>query len=159
MSENLVAAGVDLILVETQPTVREAVAAARAAASTGLPFIVSFVCGTDRWLLSGEPLQDAANAVLEFQPSAVLVNCAPARSIAALLRELSATCGTLPIGAYANIGEPDAVQGWRNTDAEDPERYARYAAGWLAAGARMIGGCCGTTPEHIRALTSLLDET
>lgn len=161
MAANLAAAGVDLILIETQPTIREAMAAARAAASTGLPFMVSFVCGNfvcggDGRLLSSESLAAAAEAVLAFHPCALLVNCAPARIIEPLLCELRSACGELPIGGYANVGEADPIQGWRNTDADDPVRYAAYASTWLAAGARLIGGCCGTTPEHVRMLRQSL---
>jgi homocysteine S-methyltransferase len=155
MADNLAAAGVDLILVETQNTLREAVAATRAAAATGLPVLVSFVCGAGGRLLSGEKLADAARALLPLRPDAVLVNCAPARMMEDLLRELNTACGGIPIGCYANIGEMDAQQGWRNT-AEDPTVYARFAQRWLAAGARLVGGCCGTRPAHIAHLASLL---
>lgn len=156
MADHLAAAGVDLILIETQPTIREALAAARAAASTGLPFMVSFVCGGDGRLLSGESLPAATEAVLAFHPCALLVNCAPARIIEHLLRELRSACGELPIGGYANVGEADPIQGWRNADADDPVRYAAYASTWLAGGARLIGGCCGTTPEHVHHLNKMI---
>ncbi len=153
MAENLAAAGVDLVLVETQHTIREALAAARAAAATRLPWLVSFVCGVDGRLLSGEVLHDAARAVLPLRPDALLVNCAPARVVESLLRELRRECTGTPIGAYANIGEKDPVQGWRNT-ANDPAEYRDFAKGWLAAGAQLVGGCCGTTPAHIAAVAT-----
>ncbi len=155
MAENLAAAGVDLILVETQPTVREAVAATRAAAATRLPLLASFVCGADGRLLSGEALRDAVRTVSPLGPAAVLVNCAPAWLMARLLDELKRECGDIPMGCYANIGERDAAQGWRNI-AEDPAIYADCARTWLAAGARLIGGCCGTTPAHIGRLRELI---
>jgi homocysteine S-methyltransferase len=157
MAENLAAAGVDLILVETQNTIREAVAATRGASATKLPVLVSFACGVDGRLLSGEPLRDAARAVLPLRPDAVLVNCGPARLMEGLLRELRRECGDTPIGCYANIGEVDAVQGWRNT-AEAPAVYTDFARTWLAAGARLIGGCCGTTPAHIANVANSLRE-
>jgi homocysteine S-methyltransferase len=215
MAESLAAAGVDLILVETHNSIREALAATRAAVATGLPVLVSFVCGADGRLLSGEALSAAAGAVLPLRPDAVLVNCAPARVMEALLRELRTACNagqssplapreeiilrseitrtrfitpsplggegrgegrsaakpplTQPIpreergfatastliGCYANIGEADPVQGWRNT-AEDAGVYTAFARSWLAAGARLIGGCCGTTPAHIARLSELI---
>jgi S-methylmethionine-dependent homocysteine/selenocysteine methylase len=156
MAEDLAAAGVDLILAETHNTIREAVAATRAATATGLPVLVSFVCGTDGKLLSREPLADAARAVLSLRPDAVLVNCAPPRVMEALLHELRRQCGDTPVGCYANIGEADEVQGWRNA-AEDPALYAGFARAWLAAGARVIGGCCGTTPAHVAQLRQLIE--
>jgi S-methylmethionine-dependent homocysteine/selenocysteine methylase len=156
MARNLAAAHVDLILVETMPTSREALAAARAAIATGLPVLVSFVCDEAGRLLSGESLEQAAAAVKELGPQGVLVNCAPAPSLVSSIARLRKVCGELPFGGYANIGRPDPLQGWQNTDAIDPQRYAAYARDWLAAGARFIGGCCGTRPEHIRAMAEML---
>ena len=156
MAENLAAAGVDLILVETHNTIVEAVAATQAAASTGLPVLVSFVCGTDGRLLSGESVTDAAATVVGFQPAGVLVNCGPAPDLLSPVKALLSVCGETPVGAYGNIGRPDAAQGWVNTDAVAPTAYARFARTWLDAGATIIGGCCGTTPEHIRVLREAL---
>ncbi len=156
MAKNLAEAGVDVILVETMPTIREAVAATRAAVATGTPTMVSFICDRNALLLSGESLVTAAKAVLEFGPAAVLVNCGPARWLADAVRVLREHCGGTPVGAYANIGEADPQQGWRNTSAADPSRYALYARDWIHAGARLIGGCCGTTPAHIDAIRQLI---
>ena len=157
MADHLAAAGVDLILVETQPTIREAVAAATAAIATGLPVLVSFVCGSDGRLFSGETVADAVAAVRPLSPDAILVNCCPAPQVGRLLQTLAAAAPEIPRGAYANIGEMDPVQGWRTTGAEAPQQYADWARQWLSAGAQLIGGCCGTTPEHIRRLRNLLD--
>lgn len=156
-SRHLADAGVDAILVETHHTVREAVAALRAAKETGLPAFVSFVCGNDGRLLSGESLMQAALAVRPFSPDAILVNCVPAEDVAFLLQELSDTTPELPLGAYANIGRPDDRQGWVNTDAQDPEAYAEFARTWLRAGVRLIGGCCGTTPGHTAKLRAVIN--
>jgi S-methylmethionine-dependent homocysteine/selenocysteine methylase len=155
MAQQLADAGVDAILVETHNTIREAVAASRAASATGLPVFVAFVCGVDGRLLSGETIAAAVSAVRPFEPTALLVNCIPADSAEAMLRELQAGVAEIPCGVYANVGRPDPVQGWVNTDAVNPHRHARYAERWLAAGARLIGGCCGTTPEHIRRLADV----
>jgi len=156
MSANLVDAGVDGILVETQNTIREAVAATQAAAETGLPVMVSFVCGDDGRLLSGESLSSAVDAVALFGPEVVLVNCVPADAVLLLLQELLDSAPGIRFGAYANIGRPDPVHGWINTDAQDPARYAEFAESWLKFGAKILGGCCGTTPEHIRRLRAIL---
>jgi homocysteine S-methyltransferase len=156
MAANLATAGVDAILAETHNTIREGVAATRAAIATGLPALVSFVCGNDARLLSGESLSDAVRAVVPFQPAAILVNCVPADGVVRLLQEIQRTAPGVPCGAYANIGRPDPVQGWVNTDAQSPECYAECAAQWLAAGATIIGGCCGTTPAHVRRMRELL---
>lgn len=159
MAEQLAGADVDAILVETHNTVREAVAAARAAAGTGLPTWVGLVCGVDGRMLSGETVSQAAEAIMDVcVPAALLVNCCPAPNVLAPLEELAAEAGSIPIGAYANIGRPDATDGWVNTDAEDPNSYASYAGQWLDAGAQLIGGCCGTTPGHIQVLAELIDQ-
>lgn len=158
MAEHLAGAGVDAILVETHNTIREAQAATQAAADTGRPVLVSFVCGEDGRLLSGETLMHAAMAVAPFHPAAVLVNCVPADAVLLMLQELQDTLTDTRLGVYANIGRPDPQQGWVNTDAQDPETYAAYAQRWLRFGAHIVGGCCGTTPEHIRQLRTLIEE-
>lgn len=157
MARNLADAGVDAILVETQNTIREAAAAARAAAGTGLPVLVSFVCGRDGRLLSGEQLASAASAVLGCRPAALLVNCLPPESVAAALTELLAAAAGLPVGVYANIGYADKRGQWVMTDSVEPAVYAAQSAEWLRAGARIVGGCCGTTPGHIAAVRGILE--
>ncbi len=151
---NLAAAGVDAILCETFNCVREARAAACAASATGLPVLVSFVCWEAATLLSGDPLGAAIEAVRTLRPAALLVNCLPPANVAPCLAVLASS--GLPFGCYANLGAPDDVTGIRRSDELAPEGFADFAASWLAAGARLVGGCCGTTPEHIRAIARRL---
>jgi len=155
----LAVAGVDLLMVETMPTAAEAEAALIAARETGLPATVGFVCAdgpSGVGLLSGDPLAAAVARVERHGPAAILVNCAPPATIAAALAELR--CLTdLPFGGYANVGVVDDVTGWAADPAVTPAAYAAAAAGWLQLGARLIGGCCGTTPAHTAALRALLD--
>ena len=148
--QNLAAAGVDAILCETHNSLREACAAARAASATGLPVLVSFVCWEGATLLSGERLADAVLAVRALRPAAVLVNCLPPSNAMACL-EVLAQAG-LPFGVYANLGAPDDTTGFRRREDVSPRRFAEAAAEWVAAGARLVGGCCGTTPAHIEAI-------
>lgn len=152
---HLVEAGADILLIETMNTIREARIAARLAVITGLPTLVSFVCGSDGRLLSGETLTEAARVIAPLGPAAIGVNCTPAPDIAQCLAELKAACD-LPLIAYGNIGHADDDQGWVNTDIVNPEAYARYAATWPAD---IIGGCCGATPEHIRTLRSKISQS
>jgi S-methylmethionine-dependent homocysteine/selenocysteine methylase len=147
---NLAAAGADAILCETHNTLREARAAARAASATGLPVLVSFVCWEGATLLSGERLDDAVQAVLPLRPAALLVNCLPPPNVTACLPVLAGS--RLPFGAYANLGAPDDSTGFRRSEAVTPSGFAEAAAEWVRAGARLIGGCCGTTPAHIAAI-------
>jgi len=155
MARDLAKAGVDLILIETMNTVREAQAAARAARDTGLPFVVSFVCRTDGRLFSGESVAEAARSLERFGPAMLGINCTPVPTIHGPLAELRAST-RLPILGYANVGRTDDIQGWTNTGDVSPEQYAERARTWLALGLRLVGGCCGTTPAHIQALCANL---
>lgn len=152
--ENLARAGVDAVLVETMNSAREAAAAGRAAHAAALPWLVSFVCGSGPELLSGEALSEALDAVLDLGPLAVGVNCMPPSGVARCLEALQAT--ELPTLVYANLGEPEEESGFQRSDDCSPEEFAAQAASWAAAGASIVGGCCGTGPEHIRAVARLL---
>jgi len=152
----LASAGVDLLLVETMNSIREAVAAASAAVDTGLPTLAGLVCGRDGRLLSGESVAEAGRALAAVGVDGVVVNCAPAPDLHDPLGELMSAID-LPTGAYGNVGYADDDHGWVNTDSVDPEAYARYADGWLGLGARIVGSCCGTGPQHTRALRRLID--
>lgn len=155
MAAVLAEAGCDLILIETMNTISEAVAAVQAAKSVSrLPVLVSFVCNAEGRLLSGEDPGEAARAVDELGAAAVLTNCTPLAAIPGVLAKLRR--GTMrPIGAYANIGTEDARLGWKLAPHEEPDAYARAAEEWVRLGARLIGGCCGTTPRHIEKLRQL----
>jgi homocysteine S-methyltransferase len=156
MSLNLAAAGVDLILVETMPTLREALAATRAAVSVGLPVITSVVCDENARLLSGELLVEASAQIAGLGVAAISVNCTPGDGVLPALIAMEAGAPGLPRGAYANVGRMDRVAGWVQTANVDPEVYAAQAAEWVAAGVRVVGGCCGTTPEHVRRLAEIV---
>jgi methionine synthase I (cobalamin-dependent) len=152
--DHLVQCGVDLILIETINTIREAVVMAKLAVTTGIPVVVSFVCNREGNILSGETLTEAANKLLSLGVSVIGVNCGPATDLAKPLAELKQACGAdFPLIAYGNIGYADDKVGWVNTDAENPQAYCSHASRWPA---KIIGGCCGTTPEHIAALKSML---
>lgn len=149
-ARHLAAAGVDAILVETMNSEREAVVATQAARAQGLAALVSFVCWEGAVLLSGEPLGSAAQAVRAAGACAVLVNCLPPSNVPACLPVLART--GLPYGAYANLGAPDDESGFTRSEDCSPEVFAEHAASWVAAGATLVGGCCGTGPAHLRAV-------
>jgi S-methylmethionine-dependent homocysteine/selenocysteine methylase len=87
---------------------------------------------------------------------AVGVNCVAAPRVEAEVRFLrEALPERVRIMAYANIGYADNAGNWVITDALEPAAYARYARRWIEAGATIVGGCCGTTPDTIRALAEL----
>jgi S-methylmethionine-dependent homocysteine/selenocysteine methylase len=155
-------AGVDFLLLESMNTIREARAACHAARSVGLPVWVSFVVRENARLLGGEPLADAVCAVEEAGAEVVAVNCAPPDDITTALAELRKHVRVLA-GVWAHIGRYDPPS-WKfgfyprfsGTDAIPPERYAEAAREWRKLGAQVIGGCCGTTPAHVRALRETL---
>jgi S-methylmethionine-dependent homocysteine/selenocysteine methylase len=148
----LAGAGVDLLLLESMNTIGEARVAVEAARATGLPVWVSFVVGADGNVLSGESLADAAQTMASLGVDRVLVNCAPPADIE---RALAQT--TLVTGAYAHIGQFDPPS-WKfeffpqfaATEAWPPARYAAWAPRRVA----VVGGCCGTGPEHVRAIAA-----
>jgi S-methylmethionine-dependent homocysteine/selenocysteine methylase len=151
----LIAAQPDLIWIETMNTVREASAAAQAAHEHRLPFACSFVINEIGDLLSGERLEAAIEAVEPFAPLAFGLNCIPPDGMTRNLPRLrSAT--TRPIAAYAHIGNPEPINGWSFSQTVAPPDYAEHARRWRDLGARIIGGCCGTTPEHVRAIRATL---
>ena len=148
--QHLVECGVDLLLIETMNSIREAVIAAKIATATGLSTWVTFVCNEKGRILSGESLTRAAEILMPLGVKALGVNCMPAHTLAQPLTELRAICGeNFPLVAYGNIGYVDDEQGWINTDSTDPEGYLQHAQSWPA---QIIGACCGSTPEHIRKL-------
>lgn len=148
--DHLVEAGVDLLLIETMNSIREAVIAADVATATGLPTWVSFACDGEGQILSGESLAVAAEMLLPLGVNALGVNCGPANTLAKPLAQLRAICGpSFPLIAYGNVGHADEAQGWINTDAVDPDSYLEYSRAWPV---QIVGGCCGTTPGHIRSL-------
>jgi len=149
-------AGVDLILAETHNSLREAVAAAEAARATGLPSVISLVTDGEGRLLSGDSIEAAARALEPAAPDALGINCVPARRLAEDLARLAAAVPGRPLAAYGNLGLPADERGWAFTEELEPEAYAELARRWVALGARIVGGCCGTTPAHTRALREML---
>ncbi|MCG8590116.1 MAG: homocysteine S-methyltransferase family protein [Proteobacteria bacterium] len=142
-------AGVDLILVETMNCAREARAAALAAAETGLPVWVAFVCGPDARLLSGEPLATGLAAVADAAPEVLAVNCVPASHVEACLDVLARQ--PCRFGLSPNLGLPADTPG-AYREALTPDAFAELLVHCRDRGAGVLGGCCGTRPEHLAAL-------
>jgi S-methylmethionine-dependent homocysteine/selenocysteine methylase len=151
---HLIECGVDCILIETINTLREALIMAKLAAITGTPAMVSFVCDRGGVILSGETLTEAAEQLLPLGISAIGVNCGPTPWLAKPLAELHTVCGeNFPLMAYGNIGYADENVGWVNTDSENASAYCEQASRWPT---KIVGGCCGTTPDHITHLAKAL---
>ena len=140
--------GVDLLLVETFPHVDEALTATRAAVATGLPVWTALTPGFDGSLMTPGALAAGARRVADVGATIVLVNCLPALRAHAWTQALAAT--GLPWGIYANAGAPES--GLWHGQPGAAERYADLAQSWRRQGASVLGGCCGTGPDHIRAV-------
>src|ERR1700723_3438470 len=149
--------GVDLLIIETMPALneaREALEAAKAVAPD-LPVLVMVTVDDEGECLDGSSAAQAAAWLTEWGAGAVGVNCStgPATVLTAIEEMRKAT--TLPLAAMPNAGMPRAVEG-RNIYLCSPEYMASFARKAIAAGAQMVGGCCGTTPNHIRAMRSAI---
>ncbi len=156
----LAASGADLLACETIPTLDEARAYARLlndhpGAKAWLSFTSPDGVSTSR----GEPLEEAAS-LADRAPNviAVGVNCVKPEVVGTAVRTLAARTKK-PIVVYPNSGERwDAGdESWHGAPAH--ERLAALAPGWVAAGARLVGGCCRTGPADIRALADALVRT
>ena len=150
----LAQAGVDVILVETCTKIHEAVAGVKAAVQAGMPAWAGFVVDEEGRVKSGESILDAQAAVRDAGASVLFLNCCQAPYVTAALRELAGH-HNMPIGAYAQGAVYQGV-GWDFEESMSPEEYLAYAREWSGLGARVIGGCCGTTPDHIKALAAAL---
>jgi S-methylmethionine-dependent homocysteine/selenocysteine methylase len=145
MARALAEAGADLLLIETMNTVRELAAACRAAAATELPVLASVVTDGRGFLLSGEPIEEAAETARRCGVAAFGVNCIPPAAVAAELSRLSGL--GIPLIAYANT----------LSTGEDSETYASFSEEWARRGAQIVGGCCGTRAEHVASMKRKLE--
>jgi S-methylmethionine-dependent homocysteine/selenocysteine methylase len=155
----LVSLGVDLLILETMNCRREAVAAAEAARRAGADILVSLCPALPDHLLSGEPLAEVVPAIVEAagpRLRGLLLNCATPEILERVFPLFAAIRTGLPHGLYAHLGEPDDRTGWRLPERHEPDRYAAWIGQRLDEGARIVGGCCGTGPDHIAALARLI---
>jgi 5-methyltetrahydrofolate--homocysteine methyltransferase len=148
----------DAILIETMTDIEEARIAAAAALETGLPVVVSFVFDSgknkDRTMMGCTPEQVSAALVSEGV-HAIGANCGVGiRESISVCKRLAAA-SSLPIWIKPNAGLPELVDGVP-TYKTTPEEFAASAQELRDAGATFIGGCCGSTPDFIRAMANRL---
>jgi len=157
------AGAVDLFLCETLSLAREARAATRAAAQSGLPVWTSFTVddGDGGCLRSGEPLAGAAREALAAGAERVVVNCSVPEAVSTAMGELAGL--GVPFGGYANgfvsalaLQPGGTVDALESRNDLDPAAYAGHALGWVGQGATLVGGCCEVGPAHIAALADRL---
>lgn len=156
--EVLIDAGPDLVAFETIPSLIEAEAIVRLLDElSDVPAWISFSCQNDAEVSHGERFSDCV-AVCAGSPRvvAVGVNCTPPQHISQLLRA-GASVTDKPLAVYPNSGEGWDASTHEWTPAGAAFSIVDHAAEWRALGARLIGGCCRTTPETIRAMRAALD--
>jgi methionine synthase I (cobalamin-dependent) len=153
-AQSLAGAGADALLVETMSDIEEARLAVEAARLTGLPVVVSFAFDSgknkDRTMMGATP-EAVAKAMVEAGADGVGANCGVGVELAVgICRRLHAACD-LPIWIKPNAGLP-TMEGATVHYATSAEFFASHYAALREAGAAFLGGCCGSTPEFIRAL-------
>jgi methionine synthase / methylenetetrahydrofolate reductase(NADPH) len=148
----LVEGGVDLIVVETMMDLNEAHQALLAARDVGrFPVVVQMTVQADGSTPTGTLPEDFARALDEWGVDLIGVNCSVGPAAVQETLERIAAVTEKKLSAQPNAGMPHTVEG-RNLYLCSPEYMASYARRFIQAGARLVGGCCGTTPEHIKAI-------
>jgi methionine synthase I (cobalamin-dependent)/5,10-methylenetetrahydrofolate reductase len=157
-AEGLLEGGVDAFIVETFSDLIEmrlAVEAIRAI--TDLPIVTQVAFTDDGVTFLGRTAAEVVRTLRELPIQAVGANCSVGSSVLYdILEQMLPEAGGLPVVIQPNAGLPSRV-GERLIYLSSPAYMADYAARMIAAGARMVGGCCGTTPPHIRAMREALD--
>ena len=151
--EGLKAGGADLFILETFSDLHEigrAIAAARAV-DPAMPVVAQMTIGADGLTPYGASPEDVARALDRFGADVIGLNCSvgPQAILEAIEKMVPVT--TKKLSAQPNAGMPRDVGG-RSMYMASPEYMASYARHLVHAGAKVLGGCCGTTPEHIRAM-------
>lgn len=150
-------AGADLLLLETQPSLREALVEAKIAEEMGADYWISFSCGDDKHINEGTKIAECARAFSQDTHKyphlkMIGVNCTKPAYIVSLIREFR-TATDLPIAVYPNSGEEydPVTKTWHGTN--DKRTFYDYALSYFQNGATAVGGCCTTVESHIRQVT------
>jgi methionine synthase / methylenetetrahydrofolate reductase (NADH) len=157
-AESLLEGGVDAFVIETFSDLQEvALAVAAIRAITDVPIIVQMAFTDDGATFTGRPAAEVARALRALPIQGLGANCSVGSStLYEVLEQMHAEAGSLPLCIQPNAGLPSRI-GERLIYLSSPTYMAEYAERMVAAGARLIGGCCGTTPQHIAAIREVLD--
>ena len=154
-AEALREGGVDVIFVETMADLKEAKAALEAAKATGLPVVAQMSFAQEGRTMMGVDPTAAVSALEELGADVVGANCGTGfHDMLSVVREMVAAAER-PVIAQPNAGFPQFVDG-RLVYASSPAYLADYARQFADLGVAIIGGCCGTSPDHIRAIAEAL---
>jgi len=159
----LAEAGADLLILETFSDLAEIEEALRAARDAcDLPVIAQMTFNRDQRTVLGVTPQQAAQALAKWQPALIGANCSTGpRGVLEVVRQMAAATrlahGHAPaLSAMPNAGFPEA-RGSRVFYPATPEYFADCVRHFIEAGARLVGGCCGTTPAHVRAMRAAFE--
>lgn len=143
-------AGADILLFETQPSIREVMIEADIAEELETDYWVSFSCRDGQHINEGDNISDCAKKLSDGRKYLCMigVNCTKPEYIVSLIHELKKV-SDLPIGVYPNSGEiyDPASKTW--THSNNSADFGSYALSYMQAGASAVGGCCTTTEKHI----------
>jgi methionine synthase / methylenetetrahydrofolate reductase(NADPH) len=157
--DGLLRGGIDGFCLETFSDLEELLAAVRAVqARSDLPIIAQMTVGLDGATVYGTTPEQFGPALEAAGVAAVGVNCSIGPQVVLEVVERLARVVTIPISAQPNAGLPREV-GDRKIYVASPEYVGEYARRMVEAGARLVGGCCGTTPEHTRAMVKFIRAT
>jgi homocysteine S-methyltransferase len=152
--EALVEGGVDLLILETFSELgelREAVAAAREAAGAEMVIIAQVTIDDFGRMPDGTEAEVFTRKLDEWPVEVIGLNCSVGPKVMLETIERMVAVSGKPLSAMPNAGHPATVEG-RKIYLGSPEYMAQYARRFIGAGVRIVGGCCGTTPEHIRLI-------
>jgi 5-methyltetrahydrofolate--homocysteine methyltransferase len=159
-AQALVEGGVDLFHIESMSDLRETQAALQGVRQASpLPVLVTLSFDTQGKTLTGITPAQAATELARWKVGAIGANCGSGPfDMANILREMHRVAPDVPLLAKPNAGLPEHRAN-EVVYPVDPTRFARLARDWVRADARIIGGCCGTTPEYIAAIRAELGNT
>ena len=153
-AQALTGAGVELLVIETQFSLEEAKAALEAARQAGeLPVVVSFSYDRGMRTMMGVKPSQVVQTFQPFGVTAIGANCGTTlENMEAIIKEYSAMAAGLVIWAKPNAGLPALGDDGEATFNITPEQMGEFANRYIQAGARIVGGCCGSTPVHVAAI-------
>ncbi len=155
--DGLLAGGVDGFMLETFSDLAELEQALRAVASrSDLPVIAQVTVNEDGRTAYGSTVEEAARAAERWGADAVGLNCSVGPAVILDGLERMAEVTRLPLSSKPNAGLPRAI-GDRSIYVTGPGYMAQYARRAIQTGARLVGGCCGTTPEHVRRIAETVE--
>lgn len=157
-AEILVEAGADVLLIETQPSLGEALIEAEIAEDLGIDYWISFSCRDGLRINEGDLIRDCAARLSKGHPGLKMigVNCSKPEYIVSLIHELR-NATDIPVGVYPNSGliyDP-STKTW--SKAEGQLDFGEYALSYMKAGAVAVGGCCTTDASCIRQVAEVRD--